>query len=104
MGLATLDHPKPADRRRASHRLLLLTILVCLAAAPAFYERLFKNDMPFSAALREAQLTIANQPRWRDPYFWAAFIIEGEWQPEPKPDSPGKIFLEEWRRLNRRDE
>jgi len=39
MGLTTLDHPKPAERCRAFHRLLLLMILACLAAAPAFAQR-----------------------------------------------------------------
>ena len=29
----------------------------------------------------------------------SGFRIEGEWQPEPRPGSPGETFLEEWRRL-----
>ena len=32
-----------------------------------------------AAALREAQLATAKQKRWRDPYYWAAFVLQGEW-------------------------
>jgi CHAT domain-containing protein len=32
------------------------------------------------AALRAAQLGIQKEPRWRAPYYWAAFVIQGEWR------------------------
>jgi CHAT domain-containing protein len=32
-----------------------------------------------SAALREAQLSLAKSPRWRAPYFWAPFALYGSW-------------------------
>jgi CHAT domain-containing protein/tetratricopeptide (TPR) repeat protein len=32
-----------------------------------------------AAALREAQLAVAKQKRWQDPYYWAAFVLQGEW-------------------------
>lgn len=32
------------------------------------------------AALRAAQLDLRRDPRWRSPYFWAPFIIQGEWR------------------------
>jgi CHAT domain-containing protein/tetratricopeptide (TPR) repeat protein len=35
---------------------------------------------PPAAALREAQLAIASQERWRAPYYWAAFGLQGEWK------------------------
>lgn len=31
-----------------------------------------------SAALRNAQLSIRKQKRWQAPYYWAAFVLEGE--------------------------
>lgn len=31
-------------------------------------------------ALRRAQYAVANMPRWRAPYYWAAFILIGEWR------------------------
>jgi len=30
------------------------------------------------AALRAAQLELSQDPRWQSPYFWAAFVIQGE--------------------------
>jgi CHAT domain-containing protein/Tfp pilus assembly protein PilF len=32
-----------------------------------------------SSALREAQLAIWKQSKWQAPYFWAAFVLQGEW-------------------------
>lgn len=31
-------------------------------------------------ALRRAQLSIRKQKQWRAPYYWAAFVIQGEWK------------------------
>lgn len=46
-----------------------------------FYEGLFgQARLRPSAALRAAQLRMLEQPRWRSPYFWAAFILQGEWK------------------------
>jgi CHAT domain-containing protein len=33
-----------------------------------------------SAALRAAQADLARQPRWRDPYYWAGYVLQGDWQ------------------------
>jgi CHAT domain-containing protein/tetratricopeptide (TPR) repeat protein len=33
-----------------------------------------------AAALRQAQLSIWKQKRWREPYYWAAFVLQGEWK------------------------
>jgi len=30
-------------------------------------------------ALRAAQLKMMNDPRWRSPYFWAAFVLQGDY-------------------------
>jgi CHAT domain-containing protein/tetratricopeptide (TPR) repeat protein len=32
-----------------------------------------------AAALRQAQLELMKDPRWRAPYYWAAFTLQGEW-------------------------
>ncbi len=45
-----------------------------------FYERMLgPRRLPPAAALRQAQLAVSRQKRWRDPYYWAAFVLEGEW-------------------------
>jgi CHAT domain-containing protein len=33
-----------------------------------------------AAALREAQLAVSRQKRWEDPYYWAGFVLQGEWR------------------------
>jgi CHAT domain-containing protein len=33
-----------------------------------------------AAALRAAQLEMSRDPRWQSPYFWAAFVLQGEWK------------------------
>jgi CHAT domain-containing protein len=45
-----------------------------------FYRAMEKDSMPASAALRTAQINMWKQKRWSDPYFWAAFQIQGEWR------------------------
>jgi CHAT domain-containing protein len=35
---------------------------------------------PAAAALREAQLAVRGERRWRDPYYWAGFVLEGDWR------------------------
>jgi CHAT domain-containing protein len=38
------------------------------------------QHLPAAAALRAAQLSLMNQVPWRDPYYWAAFVLQGEWK------------------------
>ncbi|MCM3871185.1 MAG: CHAT domain-containing protein [Pyrinomonadaceae bacterium] len=45
-----------------------------------FYRGMLKDNLRPAAALREAQLEMMNQKRWSSPYFWAAFVIQGEWK------------------------
>jgi len=33
-----------------------------------------------AGALRQAQLTIWKEKQWRAPYYWAAFVLQGEWK------------------------
>lgn len=45
------------------------------------YEGMFRRGLAPAAALREAQLRMWRQRRWRAPYFWAGFIIQGQYGP-----------------------
>jgi CHAT domain-containing protein/tetratricopeptide (TPR) repeat protein len=36
--------------------------------------------LPAAAALREAQTRVAKEARWRSPYYWAGFVLQGEWR------------------------
>jgi CHAT domain-containing protein/Tfp pilus assembly protein PilF len=44
-----------------------------------FYQRMLKDGLPAGAALRAAQLELSRQKRWASPYFWAGFVLHGEW-------------------------
>lgn len=33
-----------------------------------------------AAALRAAQLEMMSEERWEDPFFWAAFVLQGDWK------------------------
>lgn len=45
-----------------------------------FYHHMFRGQLPPAAALREAQQDIRSQKRWSYPYYWAAFVLQGEWK------------------------
>ncbi|HKX30170.1 MAG TPA: CHAT domain-containing tetratricopeptide repeat protein [Blastocatellia bacterium] len=44
------------------------------------YRGMLKDGRRPAAALRAAQLEMLKQPRWSAPYFWAAFVMQGEWR------------------------
>lgn len=44
------------------------------------YRVLLRQHLRPAAALREAQLEMWKQKRWRAPYYWAAFELQGEWR------------------------
>ena len=45
-----------------------------------FYRAMLEDGLAPPAALRKAQLSILGQRRWRDPYYWAAFVFQGDWK------------------------
>jgi CHAT domain-containing protein len=46
-----------------------------------FYRCLLQEKLSPSAALRQAQLrTMKQNRRWRSPYYWAAFVLQGEYR------------------------
>ncbi|MEM7584742.1 MAG: CHAT domain-containing tetratricopeptide repeat protein, partial [Acidobacteriota bacterium] len=46
----------------------------------AFYRGLLVEGLSPPAALRQAQLWMRGQERWRAAYYWAGFVLEGEWR------------------------
>ncbi|AVH63773.1 CHAT domain-containing protein [Nostoc sp. 'Peltigera membranacea cyanobiont' N6] len=46
----------------------------------SFYQKLLKQGEPPIKALRAAQLEMWHHKQWQEPYYWAAFILQGEWQ------------------------
>jgi CHAT domain-containing protein/Tfp pilus assembly protein PilF len=45
-----------------------------------FYRGLWSGGLPPAAALRQARLAIAAERRFRDPYYWGAFLLQGDWR------------------------
>ncbi len=45
-----------------------------------FYRGMLKEGRPPAAALRAAQLEMARSTQWRAPYYWAGFVLQGEWR------------------------
>ncbi|UKO99722.1 CHAT domain-containing tetratricopeptide repeat protein [Nostoc sp. UHCC 0870] len=45
-----------------------------------FYQQMLQQDKSPNIALRDAQLKMWQQDKWRNPYFWSAFIFQGEWR------------------------
>jgi CHAT domain-containing protein len=38
------------------------------------------NGLKPSAALRAAQLELSKQKQFQAPFYWAGFVIQGDWQ------------------------
>lgn len=53
-----------------------------------FYEALFQKGMAPAAALRYAQLTLSQNKRWQSPYYWAGFVIQGQYTETEKFNEP----------------
>lgn len=45
-----------------------------------FYRSMLQENLPAAAALKTAQFEMWQQKRWRSPYYWAAFVLQGEWR------------------------
>jgi CHAT domain-containing protein len=45
-----------------------------------FYTAMMKEGHRPVEALRAAQLGMQKQERWQSPYYWAGFILQGEWR------------------------
>jgi len=44
------------------------------------YQQMLQGGLTPAAALRAAQIDMWKQKRWRAPYYWAAFVLQGEWK------------------------
>jgi CHAT domain-containing protein/Tfp pilus assembly protein PilF len=45
-----------------------------------FYRGMLRENKTPAAALRTAQMEMSRQKQWQSPYYWAAFVLEGEWK------------------------
>jgi CHAT domain-containing protein len=45
-----------------------------------FYRAIYQQHLTPAAALYAAQTAMRSDPRWAAPYYWASFVLEGEWR------------------------
>ena len=45
-----------------------------------FYQKMVQEKLAPAAALRAAQIEMMQQEKWKSPYYWAAFTLQGEWK------------------------
>ena len=45
-----------------------------------FYKEIFANGKSPAAALQAAQRHVSEHKRWREPFYWAGFVLQGEWR------------------------
>ncbi|MEG4623748.1 tetratricopeptide repeat protein [Microcoleus sp. w1-18aA5] len=45
-----------------------------------FYQKMVQQKLAPAAALRAAQIEMMQQEKWKSPYYWAAFTLQGEWK------------------------
>ena len=45
-----------------------------------FYRGMLKEGLRPAAALRAAQLEMAATRSWSAPYYWAGFVLQGDWR------------------------
>lgn len=50
-----------------------------------FYRILLNENVTPALALRRAQIEMSQNPRWRSPFYWAAFTAQGEYRRPFKP-------------------
>lgn len=44
-----------------------------------FYQGMLKDGLEPAAALQRAQAKMWEQKRWKSPYYWAGFVLQGQW-------------------------
>ena len=49
----------------------------------SFYEHLLARRLPPPAALRAAKNFVRSHGKWESPYYWAGFVLQGEWRDFP---------------------
>lgn len=45
-----------------------------------FYRKMLKDNLRPAAALRAAQIEMLSDRQWKEPYYWSAFALQGEWR------------------------
>jgi CHAT domain-containing protein len=54
-----------------------------------FYQAMLREELPPAAALQRAKQAMQRHQRWHHPYYWAAFVLQGEYRERVRIDSAG---------------
>ncbi len=44
------------------------------------YQAMLREGVAPAAALQRAQVEMRSKPQWKEPYYWAGFVIQGKWK------------------------
>jgi CHAT domain-containing protein len=57
-----------------------------------FYHAMLGEGLPPGAALQKAKQLMQSDPKWKHPFFWAAFTLQGEYREKVKVNSPWAAY------------
>ncbi|NEN91464.1 MAG: CHAT domain-containing protein, partial [Okeania sp. SIO3H1] len=46
----------------------------------SYYQKMLETDKNPVEAMRETQLEMLSSENWKAPYYWAPFVVQGEWK------------------------
>ena len=55
-----------------------------------FYASMFEKGLTPAAALRDAQLAMRSEKRWQAPYYWAGFVLQGQYNQKENISRPAR--------------
>jgi CHAT domain-containing protein/tetratricopeptide (TPR) repeat protein len=58
-----------------------------------FYKAMLQDGLPRAAALRYAKEQLRKDPAWSSPFFWAGFILQGEYDRPITVEQTSRVFL-----------
>lgn len=56
-----------------------------------FYRAMLQDGLPPATALQKAKQRMQAHPKWHHPFYWAAFVVQGEYREPIKINGPGFI-------------
>ena len=98
-GLVGLTHSfMSADAKSVVASLWKVDDRATAALMRDFYEGMLQEDMTPAAALRAAKLKMMKEKQWNAPYYWAGFVLQGEYTNRIAADRyswlrPGLVLL-----------
>jgi CHAT domain-containing protein len=58
-----------------------------------FYQAMLEDGLPPAAALRSAKQKLRQEKAWSQPYFWAGFVLQGEYRERIVPEKKSWVRL-----------